>query len=457
MSVPSLFSQSVAVLGETARALRSPSRFVREVMQGSSRTVIGAVCVILQPVLVSVVSLPVTAYIIATLGPLDYGQWAVALTLVTSSAVLTNLGLRSYFVRAVARDPESAPEAFTEQLVVRMLLSIGAGCTAIAASYAMEYPALVHQCTAVLAVGAIFTSMAGVVSDLLQATERLPSLATINFVGGILPTLAALAVLWLGGGPLGLACAYLIGPFVTGLLSLVLVHRSLFPVRVSWRPRRYWALLKQARVLALQYVVGTLGTHAENLLVPKLVGLAPYGYFAAGTLLPRRMEVVPDGLATAFYPIMARTYHESRHKAIVTVKQFGLLQIAACLPPAMLVFALAGPISKLLFPESPDVCKMVIQISVWWLPLTGMAQAMGYAINAAGRERAEARVAIAATLVGLTLSVFFITKYGLVGACFALVARAAVGVLLRIPVFASTLMPSRIEGAAGANAAGLGG
>ena len=42
------------------------------------------------------------AFIIRQLGPTGYGQWAVATSLLAVSTVLTNLGLRGAFVRAVA-------------------------------------------------------------------------------------------------------------------------------------------------------------------------------------------------------------------------------------------------------------------------------------------------------------------------------------------------------------------
>ena len=412
-------------------------------LRGARKSLIGASFMIVQPLLLNAISLPVTAYIISTLGASDYGHWAVALTLMTTSSVLTNLGLRSYFVRAIAQQPKMAQQAFSEQLALRALLAVVAGLTAIGASYALDYPTLVHQCTAVLAVGAIFTSAANVVSDLLQANEQLPSLATINFISGLLPTAASVVVMWFRMGPMGLSFAYLVGPLVTGVLSVMLVHRRYFPVRAVWSPPRFWLLLKQSRVLALQYVVGTLGNHAENLLVPKLVGLAPYGYFAAGTLLPRRMEVIPDGLNTAFYPVMARTYAQSTHQATTTVKRLGLFQAAACVPPAILVFMLADPIARLLFAESHEMCQAVIQITIWWVPLVGLEHAMGYAINAAGREKAEARIGITTTLLALALSVTMINFYGLIGACLALVGRPAIGLLLRIPTFISTLTVKR--------------
>ena len=419
--------------------LRNRFLVLKDAVSGARKSLIGASFIIVQPLLLNVISLPVTAYIIAVLGPHDYGQWSVALTMITSTAILTNLGLRSFFIRGVAQRPETARRAFGEQLGLRMCLAVVAGLVSLLVCRLLGYPTEILNCTAILAIGAVFTAAAGVVSDLLSATERLPSLATINFTAGLLLTAASAAAMWLDTGPLGLAGAYLVGPLVTGILSLLLIQRRMFPVTVLGTPRRYWELLKQARILGLQLFVMNLGNHAENLLVPKLVGISAYGYFAAGTLLPRRMEVVSDGLNTAFYPVLARSYQQSPAQALVTVKRLGLFMCAACLPAAIGLTFFADPIARLLFPDSPEICRTVIMITIWWLPLVGLAYAMGYAINAAGRERDEARIAIAATVASLVLSLILIQSFGLIGACFALVGRAALGLLFRLPCFIRTL------------------
>ena len=427
--------------------LRNRVLALKDAVSGARKSLIGASFVIVQPLLLNVISLPVTAYIIAVLGPHHYGQWSVALTMITSTAILTNLGLRSFFIRGVAQHPETARKAFSEQLGLRMCLAVLAGLFSLLVCRLLGYPAEILRCTAILAIGAVFTAAAAVVSDLLSATERLPSLATINFAAGLLLTAASAVAMWLGGGPLGLAGAYLVGPLMTGTLSLLLIQRRMFPVSVSGTPRRYWELLKQAKILGLQLFVMNLGNHAENLLVPKLVGISAYGYFAAGTLLPRRMEVVSDGLNTAFYPVLARSYQQSPAQALVTVKRLGLFMCAACLPAAIALTVFADPIARLLFPDSPDICRTVIRITIWWLPLIGLAYAMGYAINAARLEREEARIAISSTVASLVLSVILIQAFGLLGACYALVGRAALALAFRIPCFLRTLRPPQVAAA----------
>ena len=333
------------------------------------RTLFGASLLVVQPLLLNLLSLPATAYIIAVLGPSDYGQWGIALALTMTSGALTNLGTRSYFVRRVAQDPTHAQEAFAEHLGVRSVLSLTAGATAAIACVLLGYPSTVVQCTAILALSTFFTATTTSVSDLLQASERLPAMASINFVAGLLLTAASVAVMFLGWGPVALAWAYVLGPALSALCSLVVVQRTLFPVRVCLNTGRYLAVLKDCRFMGLQQIVYTIGAQAENLLVPKMVSITEYGYFAAGTLLAKRMEVVPDALSTAFYPIMVKQYRQGSPEALKTVKKFVTLAFGLCVPAAIVGFVLAHPIAQILFSENPALCAVVIQITVWTVPL----------------------------------------------------------------------------------------
>ena len=394
---------------------------------------------VLQPLLLNAISIPATAYIVSSLGPLGYGQWAVALSLVASTGILSDLGVRSAFVRKVSRNPEMAQAMFAEQVGVRVLLSAISGGAAVIICAVLKYPATVVHCTLVLACAGMFTSAAGVVADLLVAIDRAASMAIINTIAGLTLTVASVIAIWLGAGPLGLAMAYLLGPVLTGALSLTLVHRQLFAVGIAWNLGRFWVLLKESKVLALQLFVGGLDAQAANLIVPKLVNISSYGYFAAGTLLPTRLMVIPDGLVTVFYPVLSRAHAEGPQAFRSSVKRFFFFAAAASFGAAIPVFILSGPIARLLFPAQPEICQTVIRITIWMLPLTTLAVAIGYTVTSAFREFSEAKAAFVGAVLSIPLTFFLITRFGLTGACVSLSARALLLLVLRLPLLSGAL------------------
>ncbi|MFN7983325.1 MAG: oligosaccharide flippase family protein [Vicinamibacterales bacterium] len=424
---------------------------LRRLWKSSRRSLIGASAVVAQPLLLNAVSIPATYYIISSLGPEQYGEWSIALSLLAATSVLVGLGTRLAFVRSISRDPSRAATLFAEQLGLRALLGTLAGTVSVLACLALGYPTVVLQATLLLVFGGVFSAITGVVSDLLTALERLPSMSAVTAVGGLVLTCSSVIAIWLGAGPVGLGMSYIIGPILTAMLALSLVHRQLFPVRAVFAPARWKTLLVESKMLSLQFIVIGLDTQAVNLLLPKFVGVTEYGYFAAGTLLPARLLVVPDGLNTAFYPVLVRAFGEGTASFRSAAQRFYLLAVAVGLATAVPVFALAGPIARLLFPHQPEICRQIIEVTIWWVPLLALHMAATNILNASFRDSREARLSVMAVIVSLATTVLLVSSLGLIGAALSLLAKGTINLAFRVPLVLEALRepdPTRARAAA---------
>jgi O-antigen/teichoic acid export membrane protein len=399
----------------------------------------------LQPLLLNVIGIPAAMYIVRSLGPTAYGQWAVAGSLVATTTFLTNLGLRMWFVRHIAQDPDRASSALAELLGLRLLLALIAAAVSLAACHALGYPLVVLQCTAVSSFGLVFMVFGSAIADVLQSLQRLPALAAVNMVSGLVLTATSVLVVWLKWGPAALAGAYALGPLTAAVLFTVLARRLGIPLRIRVDLRRFAELLMQVRSMGAQLLVENLALRAEALLVPKLVGVTQYGLFSAATMLGARLVVIPDGLSTAYYPIIASSYRADPREASREVAHYLLFTLLLSVPFVVLITFLAGPISAVLFADHARPCAELMRITIWSLPFLGASHVMGYSLNAAGKETIETRCTIAASIVSLALSVALIRHMGLIGAAWSWVAREAICVLFRGPWFIRTFATGKFH------------
>jgi len=412
----------------------------------------GASCAIAQPLLLNLVSVPATAFIIRSLGPASYGQWAVGVSLILVMSLVTNCGLRTLFVRSLATDPELAAVAFAEQLGLRLALAFLGGALAVVLGTCLGYPPVVLQCTVLGALGLLLGVVSMVTTDLLQALQRLPALASINFTAGLLLTGASVLVVWRGGGPVELSLAYLVGPLVSATLFLAHVQRQHFPVRVRWDLNRFRDLLGQGRALTAQLMVQAIGNNIEGLLAPKLIGIAQYGFFTAGMMPAARLTIVPDGVGTAFYPIIARSHRNSPNASMRQVIRYMGVSIGLCVLISVSVTLLAGPVAHFLFPNDGALCRVIMQISIWALPVLALSDAMAYSLNAAGKHAEQARASISAIICGVVVCSLVIWRLGLMGACWTPIIRYSLLVVFLAPRFLhvftpkSRLLQSELEG-----------
>ena len=417
------------------------------------RAFFGAACIALQPVILSALMLPATAYVIRGLGPTSYGQWAVATTLVGVVTFLTNLGLRGAFVRAVARAPEGAAVSLAEQLGLRLSLSLLAASAALVACFLLGYSHVVILCTLLSSLGLALLTASTTAADLLQALQRLPTVAAINMAAGVVLTVASVTAIWFGAGPVGVAACYLVGPLTSLSLLLWVVRRQHFAVKVRWDLRRSLTLLWGARHMASQQLVWSASQYVEALMVPRLVGPTYFGYFSAGALLANRLTAVPEGLSSAAYPAMVGAYRGGARPALRVFMKFTALVVATSVAGAAAVSLLAGPIARLLFEKNPEVCEQVMRISIWLLPAMGAHYMLGYLLNAIDRDSAQARMSAIASAVSLAVSAVLVWKFHIVGACWSMVLRYLIHLAVQVPYAVWAFKPLLVPAVAPAAAA----
>jgi O-antigen/teichoic acid export membrane protein len=400
---------------------------------GMRSTFIGAACISLQPILLSALMLPVTAYVIRGLGPTAYGQWAIATTLTAVVVFVTNPGLRGAFVRSVARDPESAAGALAEQLGARIALSFVAAIIAVGVSLVLRYPKVVVLCTAVSSVGLVLLTVSTTGSDLLQALQRLPTVAMVNMAAGLVLTVASVVATFLDLGPVGVAVAYLVGPTTSIALFLWLIHRQHFPVRVRWDLGGAFRLVWNARHIASQQLVWSAAHNAEALMIPGMVGPKVFGYFSAGALLSQRLGAIPEGLCSAAYPAMVAAYRDGARPALRVFFKFLFVVLITSIAGAVCTNFIAGPIARLLFKEQAEICEQVMRITIWVLPSMGAHFCLGYLLNAMDRDAAQAKLSLVASVINLGITAVLVLRFGIIGACWSMVLRYIVHLLFQVP------------------------
>jgi len=388
--------------------------------------ILGGVFISGQFLALNAVGLFATAYMIRRLGPLQYGQWATAAALAQAHLLLTSAGVRTLFVREVARQPERAEELLGSQLAVRLILAGVASALALLVCLLLGYPSIVMKCTAVWCAWIFISVIGSTLGDVLQSLERFGVYSLAAFAAGVAVTVTAVVAVALGWGPIGLSVAYLASPIVGAVLSW-LALRTHVAVRVRWDRGRVKTLMRESRLVGLNHIAAAVRDRAEQLLVPRLVGLAPFGAFSAGTMISDRLSNIPDAICTAFYPRISRGAHGSTdgspQSAVARMLAIGL---AASLPLAIVGMYLSNVLAAILMPAAQEVCRTVIQITVWSLPLTAIQVAMSFALQGAGHYDRAARRGLRATAISAAASIVLTAGLGITGASYAVVARPGI-------------------------------
>ena len=347
------------------------------------------------------------------------------------------------FIRQAAAEPQTAHAALAEQLGLRLMLTSAVVMLAVTLCFALRYPTIVILCAAVTAATMLITTFATTLVDLLLSIHRLTTIAAVNLFGGVLLT----------------ACQSSQSAWGSGRLRF---HSPILPARWRRRRRSLHRSKNASRACAVQFFRGVAiaekvaivhraaVTEQRTVLrgraaLPRLIGPAGFGFFSAGTLLPTRLLIVPDGLCTAAYPHLAQRFRQSRDGGTKLTLHYLGIAVGICLPIALLVAWLAAPIARVLFPAQPEICRDVILITIWTLPLMAIESVLGYAINAADADAAQARASLPAALCNVLLTTILMCRLGITGACFSLPLRSAVRIVVLSVCFLRACMWTRAD------------
>jgi O-antigen/teichoic acid export membrane protein len=394
----------------------------------------------LQPLILSAVMLPATIYVIRTLGAKSYGQWVLATTIVGTIVFLNNLGLRGPFVRFVAQHPEQGEQALAEQLGLRLALSSVVGVVAMAACLVMGHSNTVIFCTALASVAMVMVTIAATLCDVLQALERFTVNSLTTIFSGVVLTSTAVIIAWAGGGPVGVAAAYISGPMVVVPLLWWIINKHHYRVRLALNWKRAVEMVWKARYFGAQQLLSTLSINITPLVVSQVMGETSLGFFSAGALLADRLTAIPDGIGGAVYPAVAKAAKRGGRVVLQTVGHYLLLAMLVCVPATVCGTVFAHLIAQMFFPTKWEVCEQVIRITIWILPLTGLEYVFSNSLNALHKDAAQAWASLWG-ISHLVLAVILVSQFGMIGACWAMVLRPVVRLAMILPCIVSTFRP----------------
>lgn len=388
-----------------------------------------------QPLILNALSMVITVLVVRRQGATRYGYWLTATTITSAVMFLTSFGMRPFFVRALARDPETGPRRVGEQMTLRTLTSLGAGLLAVLACLALGHPPIVLACVAIGAAGLVISGLVECFIDTLQAFERFYASANVLMASGLALQGASILATTLGGGPIALSLAYLVGPVVNLLGMGMLLAREHFPLRPVWNLARFHEILRESRVVARSTVVTSVQARLEQLILPKLVAPALFGQFGSGLIPAQRLTVIPSGLAAVFLPGLSRAHKHAPERGIALVRLLATLLLTTCLAAAIGVVHFGPWLASLLFPRDPGLCGQVITLTMWSLPPVGLNWAMITALQAWGHQDDQARALSTAAPLSLVATPLLIVSFGVVGASISWVMSASLNALFLLRVF----------------------
>jgi len=359
------------------------------------------------------------------LGAEAFGELSYALSIAAVFASLSGFGMNSMVTREVARHPEQAKRYLASTLSWRLLIS--GSVLAAFLLWAGLWSGLPGDQALIMKIIGLsvilrFLSMSG--RSILQALERFDLEMWATVTEQVVAIVGGLILLLLGFGLYALAFHLLISRMF-GVLVMYLVLNQHIGINLEFD----WPLIKRLQIQAIPLGIGAFiaVTYKEidTLMIRPLMDLESVGLYNSAVKAYFALFAIPSVIRAVMMPRLSRSFIRDKHEHNHYLMRGVLLMLGVSLPIAIGGFLL-GPwaLTMVFGPAYADAgaplqALMVVSIftfQVWLL------QIIMVAIN---RQLSWMWFSAFGLAVRLGLNILFISKFGIIGAAYAVGASEA--------------------------------
>jgi len=365
-------------------------------------------------------------------GASEFGIFVFAISFAGIAVTLGQFGQEFVLVREVARDRGRLESLYSNVICSRLLLSIPPLLIALAVALAIGMSA--RTCLVILLMGLGFVSdyLVQVSFAVFQAYERVGLMPIVLITQRWLTTGAAVVLLYLGAGIVGVAAVYMVGAAMAALLAAALVYREIARPRLRFSVRGALRVTRVAVPIGLGLVALTFLARIDMIMLAAFKPSAQVGQYGAAYRILEATGFVVWSANTAVMPAMARLTRTSVPSVGAVYQRALKLVLAITLPGAAAAAILAGPIIALLYGHQYHAAAGALALLAPTITLAPASVLSSQLLYAQGIRRVVTITYAVVFVENVLLNLILIPRYSLDG--------AAAGTSISELLVASTLL-----------------
>ncbi len=375
----------------------------------------------------------VYALIARYLGPYEFGQMSLTLTIFYLLQSLAPVGLKILLVRDVAKDKSRSGEYLVNGSIVALVTSVAALVLMGIFLVIMNYSRDTVMIIIIISMGLIPYSITAVSEAILQSHEQIRFITMANVPISILRGVAAFVLLANGFSLVWVGLLFIVSYTATMIFEWYLISKNV--TRPVWKiDSELLRKISKSSItfLGLQTVIAVTGSILP-LFLSKSAGEIEVGLLNAANQLMAPVLMVGQSTVMSLFPRMVFKFETGANGFRQISERLLEILLTFTLPLTVLLFFFAEPALLLLYGKIEFAeSTMVLQIMVWILISRGITAILGRLLMASQRERTLLNILIFEAALTLVLSFVFIPSGKSIGAAYVSLIIGAVDLVLHI-------------------------
>lgn len=355
------------------------------------------------------------------------GQYFFALSFTTIFVVFVDLGLTNVLVREASAVKEKVGEYLSSVLSMKLLLGVAAYIAAVFTinvfGYSQEIRYLVYLSGITMLFDSIHLSLYGALRALgdlrYEATAIVASQGVTLVLGSIF--------LWMHLPLIFLILAFTI-PSALNATAAFIVLRKVY--RIKPKLHRVTPSMKKFMRIAVPFaiaaVLARLYSYADSMILSRVAGDLAVGWYSIAYKITFAFQFIPLALVASLYPKFSEYFTSNKQKLAHLFEQGMVYLLLIAAPVAVGIATLAPDIILSIYTDEYANAILPLQILMSSLVFSFLSFPIGACLNACHRQTAQTVIVAITLVVNVSMNLWLIPLYGVVGAACAAVAGNAI-------------------------------
>jgi O-antigen/teichoic acid export membrane protein len=353
-------------------------------------------------------------YLARILGPENFGKLIFAQAFIVYFMLVTNMGLSTLGIREIVRNKDKINDYINNIFALRLVLSGISFCLLLVFVSLIRKPVEIKYLIVVY--GLSLFPFALLFEWVFEGLEQMKYVGMSRVLDKLCFFLLIFLFVQDSKGLLIIPWFGLAGSFFATMFLIYIYIKKIGKIKIKVNVLLWKNLIKQALPMGTAYILVQLPLYFDTIILGFMKTNEMVGWYNAAYKIVLFFGGFSGILGIAIFPVITRFYKESLEKLKIFIYYINKMAILVTIPTAIAGTIFAGPMMNLFYGNQYNNGIIAFQILIWSIIFGLFNIPFALLLITADKQKKYMRVALTGAIVNISLNLFLIPKYSLIGA-----------------------------------------
>lgn len=401
-------------------------------MSVTSRIIKNSGLLVIASLINNVMTFILTLFTARYLGTYDFGLISSATSLVGVFGVLCDLGLSTYAVREVSRNPDKCAEYFGTTYLFRIIFSLVSVSLYVIFVYMSNFSQKAFTVMMIFGVYLLFNSLAFFYYSLFQSNEKMHYQTIGNVIYSVSVLIIILIMIFNKTDVILVSAGYPIAMFLSFAYCAYIAHKHYPKFKIKLEKSFVVELFKKGIPFSITAVFTSIYFWIALILLTYMSTSNEVGLFSSSQKLLLVLSALFALLSNAIFPVMSQLYSTDKEKLADLYKKLMKYILVMGVAIAVGTSIYSEEIIAIVYGSQYVVGSLSLTILIWAGVFMFITSIISTLLGAINKQYIVTKITIITVIISFIINYVFILYNSYIGASYATVLTEVILVILML-------------------------